>query len=238
MEERIQKIISDSGTASRRRAEQLITEGRVRVDGRTAVLGEKADRETAVITIDGVPIGASSSSKVYLMLNKPKGYVTTLSDEKDRPCVAQLVRDAGRRVYPVGRLDMYSEGLLLLTDDGDFANRMMHPSHEVNKVYLVSVDGEDISGAAERLSGPMEIDGYRIKPAEVRLLSRKGRTAELEVTIHEGRNRQVRKMCDQAGLHVRNLKRIAEGPLQLGELASGTWRYLTPEEIESLKTQE
>jgi len=173
----------------------------------------------------------SSNEKVYIMLNKPKGYVCTLSDEKGRRNVTELVNTLGTRLYPVGRLDMYSEGLLIMTNDGQFANRLMHPSHEVSKTYLTWVSGEDIGLAMEYLRCPMEIDGYMISPAEVELYELFSNGAVLSITIHEGRNRQVRKMCELVGLKVNRLLRVSEGGLQLGDLKSGSWRHLTPDEL-------
>ena len=237
MQERIQKLISAAGLMSRRAAEQALTEGRVTVNGMLAALGEKADIDIDEICVDGKRI-PSTNSKVYIMLNKPKGYVCTLNDEKGRRNVTELVKTLGQRVYPVGRLDMYSEGLLLMTNDGDFANRVMHPSNNVSKTYLTWVEGEDIGLAMEYLRYPMEIDGYVISPAEVELHELNSQGAVLAITIHEGRNRQVRKMCDAVGLKVKRLLRIREGNLELGELKSGTWRFLSEEEIAMINTGE
>ncbi len=233
MVERLQKILSARGVASRRRAEEMITAGRVTVNGSPAALGDTADPETDEILVDGRPL-PSVQSYVYILLNKPRGYVTTLSDEKGRPDVSRLVADCGVRVYPVGRLDMDSEGLLLLTNDGDFANTLMHPKHEVEKTYEVWAAGYT-TGAEERLKLPITLDGYRIKPPKVKLLKATGDQAHLLVTIHEGRNRQVRRMCEAAGMHVTRLRRIREGSLSLGELPKGKWRYLTADEIAKLK---
>lgn len=229
MKGRLQKIISAAGAASRRAAEEMIAAGRVRVNGAVAVPGQSADTDTDVISIDGVPLRLSSVH-TYVMLHKPRGFVTTLHDEKGRRTVAELVRIEGRRLYPVGRLDMYSEGLLLMTDDGDFANAVMHPRGEVEKVYRTHVRG-DVAAALPILTAAMEIDGYRIRPAKVNVLGE----GLLEITIHEGRNRQVRKMCEAAGLKVERLVRVAEGPLRLGNLPLGKWRHLTENEIEMLK---
>lgn len=228
MTEKLQKIIAARGLASRRRAEELIAAGRVTVNGKPASLGDRADPETDMILVEGNPL-PPLREYVYIMLNKPRGYVTTLSDEKGRPNAAQLVADCGSRVYPVGRLDMDSEGLLLFTNDGDFANRAMHPSHEIEKTYEVKVTGFSESGF-ERLALPMELDGYRIRPPKLKLQSVSGTTGRFRITIHEGRNRQIRRMCDAAGMKVLRLKRIQEGALELGTLPSGKWRYLTPEE--------
>ena len=219
---------------SRRSAEACISAGRVSVNGVTAALGDKADPDTDSILVDGAPL-PSRSSKVYIMLNKPKGYVTTLKDEKGRKNVSELVRGAGVRVYPVGRLDMYSEGLLLMTNDGDFANRMMHPSHKVTKTYHTWVQGQDIGPAIEALRQPMELDGYMTHPAEVELVELIPGGAVLAISIHEGRNRQVRKMCEAVGLKLTRLRRVSEAGLELGELKSGQWRYLTEEEIRQLR---
>lgn len=228
MKERIQKILSQRGVASRRQAEKMLEDGRVTCNGRICQLGESLDADTDVILVDGKPI-PSTPRPVYIMLHKPKGYVTTLSDEKGRKNVAQLVADCGVRVFPVGRLDMDSEGLLLLTNDGDYANKMMHPSACVKKVYRVTVKGYS-QQALERVKKPIILDGYQIKPPEVSLLSAQDDQAQLLITIHEGRNRQVRRMCARAGMQVKRLVRIQEGKLQLGNLESGKWRYLTDEE--------
>ena len=228
MKQRLQKILSDRGIASRRRAEELIRGGLVAVNGQIASLGDSADPDTDEITLAGKPIPAARGY-IYLMLNKPRGYVTTLSDEKGRPTAASLVADCGQRVYPIGRLDMDSEGLLLFTNDGSFANRAMHPSHEIQKTYQVWVSGFSQEGF-QRLQEPVVLDGYRIKPPKLRLLSYQNDRAELEITIHEGRNRQIRRMCQMAGMQVTRLKRIREGYLELGSLPLGKWRYLTEEE--------
>ena len=232
MAERLQKILSARGVASRRKAEEMIAAGRVTVNGRTALLGDSADIETDQILVDGSPLPSPQGS-VYIMLNKPRGYVTTLSDEKGRRNAAQLVEDCGIRVYPVGRLDMDSEGLLLFTNDGDFANRLMHPKHEVEKTYDTWVIGY-APGKEELLKKPIELEGYRIRPPKVILLQAEGDRAKLRITIHEGRNRQVRRMCQAAGMNVTRLRRISEGKLRLGDLKSGKWRYLTKEEISSM----
>lgn len=233
MKERLQKILAARGLASRRKAEEWIAAGRVCVNGAVAALGDSADEQLDEITVDGKAL-PEREKNVYIMLNKPRGYVTTLSDEKGRRNAAQLVSDCGMRVYPVGRLDMDSDGLLLFTNDGAFANAMMHPKHEVNKTYCVEVAGYT-SEALERLGKPVTLDGYTIRTPQVKLLSCHGSEAVLEVVIHEGRNRQVRRMCDLAGMKVRRLTRIAEGELKLGALPSGKWRYLNDEELAGLK---
>ena len=235
MTERLQKILASRGVCSRRKAEEMIAAGRVTCNGVVASLGDSADPDIDEILLDGIAL-PSQDDHVYIMLNKPRGYVTTLSDEKGRKNAAQLVADCGKRVYPVGRLDMDSEGLLLFTNDGDFANNLMHPKHEVNKTYRVVVRGYTDQGL-EKLKEPVTLDGYTIRKPDV-VLDRKSQTsdrAELLVTIHEGRNRQVRRMCDQAGMKVLRLIRISEGKLQLGRLPSGKWRHLTAEEVQALK---
>lgn len=232
MEERLQKLISRYGVASRRQAESLIREGRVRVNGNTAVLGDVVDDREDVVEIDGVRL-KKPPEKRYLMLNKPRGYVTTLQDEKGRKHVAELVRDCGQRVYPVGRLDQYSEGLLILTNDGELANRLMHPRGEIEKRYHVWVSGF-VPEALPKLCQSIEIDGKMTKPACVRLLHQKQTTAMLEVVLREGRNRQIRRLCQHAGMTVTRLKRIQEGAIRLGDLAVGTWRELTEDEVSAL----
>ncbi len=233
MKERLQKILSARGVASRRGAEEMIRAGRVSCNGQVCVLGDTADPDTDRITVDGQPL-PDALSHIYIMLHKPRGYVTTLSDEKGRKNAAQLVADCGVRVYPVGRLDMDSEGLLLFTNDGEFANGMMHPRGEVDKTYRVSVKGYT-EAALEKLKRPIVLDGYRIRPPKIQLLSNREDAAQILVTIHEGRNRQVRRMCAAAGMQVQRLVRITEGPLSLGELPLGKWRYLTEAELELLK---
>ena len=229
MTERLQKILSARGVASRRAAEQMILDGRVTVNGQLALLGQTADPDADEIFVDGKPIPAGAQP-VYIMLHKPRGFVTTLSDEQGRRTAAQLVADCGVRVYPVGRLDLSSEGLLLFTNDGAFADQMMHPKHQVDKTYLAWVTDCTEPGVS-RLKQPIVLDGYRIQPPQVRLV----KPGLLEITIHEGRNRQVRRMCEAAGMHVTRLRRIREGSLSLGDLPVGKWRYLTDDEVAELK---
>jgi len=234
MTQRVQKILSDRGVCSRRKAEEYILAGRVTVNGMPAQLGDSADPDVDEILLDG-NILPSRSEYVYIMLHKPRGYVTTLSDEKGRKNAASLVADCGVRVYPVGRLDMDSEGLLLFTNDGEFANMLMHPKHEVNKTYEVTVT-DFAPEKLEKLSQPVTLDGYTIRKPDVKLLRiLSGNRGLLHVTIHEGRNRQVRRMCDLACMHVTRLVRISEGGLKLGNLKSGAWRYLTAREVEQLR---
>lgn len=232
--DRIQKIIAASGLMSRRKAEEMISAGRVTCNGQVCLLGEQADPDMDIILVDGKPL-PSIGEYTYIMLHKPRGYVTTLHDEKGRPNAAQLVANCGKRVYPVGRLDMDSEGLLIFTNDGDFANRLMHPRHRIDKVYRVLVSDCTVD-SLKRLGEPVELDGYLIAKPTVRLISAadSGRSW-VEVSIHEGRNRQVRRMCAAAGMTVHRLVRIREGELSLGQLPLGKWRYLTVEEIRLLR---
>ena len=235
MTERIQKLISASGLTSRRHAEELILAGRVTCNGVVCALGTKADPVKDVIEVDGKRL-PSTPNQVYILLNKPRGYVTTLQDEKGRKNAAQLVADCGCRVYPVGRLDMDSDGLLLFTNDGAFANEMMHPKHCVNKTYRVWVRGYTAENML-LLERPVELDGYRIQPPNLKVLRADGEKALIEIVIHEGRNRQIRRMCDMAGMRVDRLQRIAEGPISLGNLPLGKWRYLTESEVVELRKE-
>ena len=233
--EKLQKIISAAGLMSRRAAEEYISAGRVSVNGATASLGDRADGERDVILVDGRPLPSAVARK-YIMLNKPKGYVTTRSDEQGRKNVTELVTELGCRLYPVGRLDINSEGLLIMTNDGDFANLLMHPSHNFTKTYHTWVLGGDVDKALETLRGPLEIDGCTVKAARAELLEKMKNGALLSISINEGRNRQVRKMCRLAGLYVSRLLRVSEGPLELGRLKSGEWRELTEREITLIRS--
>ena len=233
MEERLQKLLSACGLTSRRTAEEWITAGRVQVNGRTARLGEKADLDRDLVEVDGKAV-KPGEGRTYLMLNKPRGYVTTLSDEQGRRTVAQLVSGCGKRVWPVGRLDLDSEGLLILTDDGALTQHLLHPSHRIEKEYLVWVTG-DVSKGLPILSAPMTLDGEALAPAKVRRGRVSGGVTQISVTIHQGKNRQVRRMCAQAGLQVVRLKRVREGSLELDRtLESGAWRRLTDREVGGL----
>ncbi len=232
MTERLQKILAARGVCSRRAAEKLIEDGRVTVNGVTASLGDKADEARDEIALDGRPI-SKKSENVYLMLNKPRGYITTVKDEKDRRTVLDLI-DIQERVYPVGRLDCNSEGLLILTNDGELTNRITHPSHSVGKHYIVKVRG-NVDDALTRLRLPFELDGRETVPAQINVLQEDALGGLLSFVIYEGRNRQIRRMCEEAGLEVRRLKRVAIGNLELGKLPGGRWRYLTEAEIEYLK---
>ena len=227
--ERLQKLIAAAGLCSRRTAEEWIAAGRVSVNGTAAMVGQSADLTRDIVCVDGVPI-TPPERRIYLMLNKPRGYVTTLRDERGRPTAVELVADCGERVYPVGRLDLDSEGLLLFTNDGAWMQRILHPSHEIEKTYQVTVAGA-VENAAPRLAALREIDGETIRPAKVALLRGGRETAELSVTIHEGKNRQIRRMCAAVGLHVKRLRRVREHTLSLGNLPEGRWRELTAEEL-------
>ena len=236
MKERLQKIIAAAGICSRRAAEELLRQGRVRVNGQSAALGDQADPESDIVTVDGQPL-RRDTRRVYLMLNKPRGYVTTLADEKGRHTVADLVSACGERVWPVGRLDLDSEGLLLLTNDGELTHRLLHPSHEVEKEYLVWVTG-DVARGVPILSAPMELDGEPLAPAKIRVGRSSGGVTQLSVVIHQGKNRQVRRMCKQAGLTVQRLKRIREGQVTLDRsLKPGAWRPLTVRELALLRSE-
>ena len=238
MKERLQKILSAAGICSRRAAETYIKEGRVKVNGITANLGDSADLEQDEIVVNGRTIGKKARRMVYIMLNKPRGYVTTLSDEADRKTVADLIQDVPERVYPVGRLDIHSEGLLLLTNDGQLAHSLMHPSHEVYKEYLVKLtpDEEGLPSPEKPLSGVIELDGERLLPAKCRLLTKTENGYIMTIAIRQGKNRQIRRMCAKCGYTVNSLKRVSEGDVKLGELPSGRWRYLTEAEVRYLKS--
>ena len=229
MTERIQKLMAAAGLCSRRTAEEWIAAGRVIVNGRIARVGDKADPDRDTVLVDGSPL-RGAAQHVYLMLYKPRGYVTTLSDERGRRTAAELVADCGTRLYPVGRLDRDSEGLLLFTNDGQLTHALLHPSHQVDKTYIVSVTGAE-DGSAARLAAVDKLDGESIVPAQVEELHRSGTAAEYRVVIHQGKKRQIRRMCAAAGLEVTRLCRVAEGGLRLGGLPPGKWRYLTEEEL-------
>lgn len=233
MEQRLQKIISGAGICSRRAAEKLLEQGRVTVNGQTAGLGDRADEDIDEILVDGKKIGGHER-KLTIMLNKPAGVVTTMKDEEGRKTVAELVKSCPVRVLPVGRLDQYSEGLLLMSSDGELIYTLTHPKHEIAKRYEVTVRGDRENIAS--LSEPMDIDGYRIKPAIVKTIKTlPNGDILLSVTIHEGRNRQIRKMCRQCSLKVIRLKRVAEGELALDKrLKPGQWRELTEGELKKL----
>lgn len=233
---RISKYFTDCGVMSRRAADAAVEAGEVKVNGLPAVLGQKVTPGVDEVTWKGKRITLpKKTDKLVIMLNKPRGYLTTLSDDKGRHTVAELIKDTGVRLYPVGRLDMDSDGLLILTNDGDLANRLAHPSHVVNKVYLAYVEGNVTTEQLEGMTHPIEIDGKLTSPARVRKAAYNGAETALEVTIHDGRNRQVRRLCEREGLYVRKLTRVAEGSLLLGNLDEGKWRRLTEQEIRKLK---
>ena len=233
---RISKYFTDCGVLSRRAADAAIEAGEVKVNGIPAVTGQKITPGVDEVVWRGRKITLPvTAQKITIMLNKPRGYVTTMSDEKGRHTVAELVSGAGVRLYPIGRLDMDSDGLLLLTNDGDLANKLSHPSHIVDKIYLVYVNGRVTTEQMESMTHPIEIDGRMTSPARVRKAAFNGVETALEVTIHDGRNRQVRRLCEREGLHVRKLTRVAEGSLLLGDLDEGHWRKLSEKEIRKLK---
>ncbi|MBE6845411.1 MAG: rRNA pseudouridine synthase [Ruminococcus sp.] len=232
---RIQKIIADSGYCSRRKAEALMTSGRVKVNGHPVKPGDKAGVRD-IITVDGERIYIPKKKNyIYLMLNKPRGYVTTMSDEMGRRCVTELLEDVGERVYPVGRLDRNSEGLLLFTNDGNFANSIMHPAKQITKTYRVTVRPDINDEQLVALSDGVVIDGRKTLPANVVVKDKEQGRVVLLITIREGRNRQIRKMCEAVGLEVARLRRISVGPLKLGMLKPGTYRELTAEELRAIR---
>ena len=234
---KLQKYFTDCGIMSRRAAESEILDGRVLVNGERASLGMRIDPDSDTVEYKGKILKPMGDGRVCVMLNKPTGFVTTLSDEKGRRTVAELVADVGVRVYPIGRLDMNSDGLLLLTNDGELANRLTHPRHEIPKIYRVTVGGEVTPDTLSALSSPMVIDGYKIQPVKTSVVSfdrNRGKTV-LSMELYEGRNRQIRKMCELVGLRIFRLSRIAIGELTLGELPAGRWRALTADELEYLR---
>lgn len=235
MKERLQKLISAAGLTSRRKAEEWLLAGRVTVNGQVASLGDQADPDVDRVEVDGRPL-TRGNQRTYVMLNKPRGYVTTLSDEKGRKNVSDLVAGCGDRVYPVGRLDLDSEGLLLLTNDGALAEKLMHPRGGVVKRYRVLVTGFQPGMEAE-LAAPIEIDGRLTRPAQVRVLQTRDQGTELEFCLRDGRNRQIRRLCQRSGLQVRRLRRVQEGPLKLGTLPPGRWRDLTRAELRALERE-
>ena len=234
---RIHKVLSDNGIASRRKAEKLIEEGRVTVNGHKATIGQDVNIVRDIIHIDGERIVFEKRvKKYYVMLNKPRGYVTTLSDELGRRCVAELVSEIPTRVYPIGRLDKDSEGLLLLTNDGDFANLIMHPSHHISKTYRVTVRPDITEDQLVALTTGVTLDdGVSTLPAQVQVETKEPGRVVLRMTIYEGKNRQIRRMCEAVGLEVVRLRRVSVGPVKLGMLQPGKWRELTPVEVGALR---
>ncbi len=230
---RLQKFLSERGVASRRKAEELILAGKVKVNGRPVELGDKVDPMKDIVTVGGKRVG-EAETPTYIMLNKPRGYVTTLSDEQGRKCVADLLGDVGVRVFPVGRLDRESEGLLLCTNDGDFANAMMHPSTHVPKNYRVTLRSEITDEQLNIFHEGMMLDGRKTAPADIFVISEHPDRTVVEIVLYEGRNRQIRRMCEQLQLPVIRLKRVAMGGVKLGMLPVGKWRHLDPKEVKAL----
>ncbi len=233
---RLQKFFTDCGVMSRRAAEEEIKKGLVTVNGHVATIGMKIDPHKDLITYKGRRIYLTRKKEfVYIMMNKPRGYATTTSDPHETKCVIDLLgADFDTRVYPIGRLDKISEGLLLLTNDGELANRLTHPRHRIPKIYRVKVDGAVSETTLHELCQPMELDGYTIEPVEVTIHDMNDETTTLTFTLYEGRNRQIRKMCEKVGLHIRRLNRVAIGKLKLGGLAVGHWRHLEQSEVDYL----
>ena len=230
---RLQKLISQCGIASRRKAEELILRGEVKVNGSVAKLGDKV-LPNDKIYVRGKRIAVPKSPHRYIMLNKPRGFITTMNDERGRKCVAELVQDVGERVYPVGRLDKESEGMLILTNDGDFANKIMHPKNCIYKIYRVTVRPSINEEQLIKLETGVEIDGRKTAPAQVHVLHKEQNRVVLEIILHEGKNREIRKMCDAVGLEVARLKRTQIGGVKMGMLKQGDWRDLTNIEVKKL----
>lgn len=230
---RLQKYLSDCGIASRRKSEELILNGLVKVNGINAEIGEKINPSKDKVTVRGKRVVASNKN-YYVMLNKPRGYVCTMNDELGRKCVKELVSDINARIYPVGRLDKDSEGLLFMTNDGEFANKMMHPSRHIQKKYRVTVRPDITEEQLDKIRVGMEIDGKKTAPAEVFVVTREPNRVVIEIVLHEGRNRQIRKMCEELGVEIARLKRIAIGPVKLGMLQTGKYRELNENEKNKL----
>lgn len=234
-EVRLQKFIADAGIMSRRAAEAEIEKGNISVNGHVAPIGAKIDPASDIVTYKGKRIRFEQKSYTYIMMNKPRGYLSSTTDDRGRKCVTDLLAGVNARVYPVGRLDLISEGMLLLTDDGDLKNKLTHPSHSLPKVYRVKVGSEVNKKQLDILTSALEIDGYTIKPVAVTVGESDESGTVLKMTLQEGRNRQIRKMCEIAGLTVKRLSRVSIGNLKLGGMPVGKWRYLDEEEIEYLK---
>lgn len=232
---RLQKYLSQCAVASRRKAEELISDGKVKVNGRAAKLGDKINPKKDTVTVSGKKV-VLNKKHYYIMLHKPRGFITTMEDERSRKCVAQLVEDVGARVYPVGRLDRESEGLLIMTNDGELANALTHPSKHVPKTYRVTVRPDVTEEILTKLATGVEIDSGLTAPADVRVIEKQEGRVVLEIILREGRNRQIRKMCEALGLEVARLKRTAVGSVKLGMLPQGKWRELNDDEVHKLMT--
>lgn len=230
---RLQKFLAESGVASRRKSEQLIADGKVRVNGKVAQIGDKVNPKKDTVTVSGKKI-VKTKEYTYILLHKPRGFITTMSDEMDRKCVAELIKDVPARVYPVGRLDRDSEGMLLFTNDGEFANAMTHPTKHVPKTYRVTVRPSISDEQITQLTTGIVIDDRKTAPAQVRVVTKEEGRVVLEIILYEGRNRQIRKMCEAVGLEVARLKRTAIGSIKLGMLKQGAWRELSDDEVRKL----
>ena len=231
---RLQKFLADAGLMSRRAAEAEIEKGKVSVNGHPVTLGTKIDPSSDIVVYAGKRVRFEKKEHTYIMINKPRGYLSSTEDDRGRKCVTDLLDGIDARVYPVGRLDMISEGMLLLTDDGELKNRLTHPSHTIGKLYRVKVSGEVSEDQLEILTSPLIIDGYKIKPVDVTVGETDESGTVLKMMLFEGRNRQIRKMCEQAGLTVKRLSRVSIGNLKLDGLAVGKYRHLTDAEVEYL----
>lgn len=231
---RLQKFLAESGVASRRKSEELIADGKVKVNGKVASIGDKVDPKRDTVTVSGKKI-VKRKEFTYILLHKPRGFITTMSDEMDRKCVAELIKDVPVRVYPVGRLDRESEGMLLFTNDGEFANAMTHPTKHVPKTYRVTVRPSITEDQITQLTTGIIIDDRKTAPAQVRVITKEEGRVVLEIILYEGRNRQIRKMCEAVGLETIRLKRISMGSLKLGSLGPGKFRELKKEEVSALK---
>ena len=237
---RIHKYLSEQGIMSRRGAEEAIKRGKITVNGEKASVGQKIVPEIDEIMVDGVIITQKTGNKkIYIMLYKPAGIITTMSDDRGRPCISDILNSEetalSERIYPVGRLDMYSEGLLLLTNDGEIANKLMHPKHEISKIYHITLKGELSGETIKKLAEPIEIDGRKTSPAKINIIEMKNNKTRLKIEISEGRNRQIRRMCENLDLIILKLKRVCVGKLNIGTLKPGQWKYLNHNEINYLR---